>query len=349
MRQQAFVHIGTHKTGTTTLQAWFDGNREVLRDRGLSYPRAYSVQGAHHLLAGVVTDAKIGVRQIYPQFDFAQSAPSIHQRILADVAPGTDLVLSSETFCLYRTPRDVQALHAVLESFERNVVVYLRPLLGQLESGHGQFVKTYRHQESSSLEQLFTEKVLRRKPALGDRLGMVDRWGGTFGPKRLLARPFLRDALVGKTITQDFLETIGHGELDAGATEFAGRAPEQTNVSPSPFWIEVIRRLSAENAFREVSRQRWRDILTDVVTVPDAPQPDVKFYTRRFAQHVMATAGRHEAAIAERFFPEVAGHFTQIPEATFLDDLSSSDRSDLEATVCEYVEWARERYRLASA
>ena len=38
--KKCFLHIGTHKTGTTALQAWLSDNERQLQDRGVLYPKA---------------------------------------------------------------------------------------------------------------------------------------------------------------------------------------------------------------------------------------------------------------------------------------------------------------------
>ena len=48
-----YLHIGSNKTATTTLQHRFTGSSEVLASAGLLYPRTgQSPVGAHHVLAG---------------------------------------------------------------------------------------------------------------------------------------------------------------------------------------------------------------------------------------------------------------------------------------------------------
>ena len=56
------VHVGTHKTGTTTIQRFASANRLELRNHGLWYP-AYSEIGlfdhyAHHQLAFAIGEEK---------------------------------------------------------------------------------------------------------------------------------------------------------------------------------------------------------------------------------------------------------------------------------------------------
>ena len=51
-----YLHIGTEKTGTTTLQDWFAENWEALRTQGVYYPKTLGLQ-AHRNLSIFVRDA----------------------------------------------------------------------------------------------------------------------------------------------------------------------------------------------------------------------------------------------------------------------------------------------------
>lgn len=47
MTKQVFLHIGAHKTGTTTLQAELAANRHALKKSGLIYPD-FNGADSHH-------------------------------------------------------------------------------------------------------------------------------------------------------------------------------------------------------------------------------------------------------------------------------------------------------------
>ncbi len=45
------LHIGRHKSGTTSLQKSFWGNRDVLQKNGIYYPSSSRRECAHHLFS----------------------------------------------------------------------------------------------------------------------------------------------------------------------------------------------------------------------------------------------------------------------------------------------------------
>ena len=92
------LHAGTHKTGTSTIQAALDRHRSWLRDRGVLYPDARVVYGgdhaAHHPFAHDVADdpasasARVFVdhvaREARPHDVVLLSAEPIYRHVLGD-------------------------------------------------------------------------------------------------------------------------------------------------------------------------------------------------------------------------------------------------------------------------
>jgi hypothetical protein len=61
------LHIGPHKTGTTTLQYAFDALRYVLLRAWVYYPRGLHSSGAHHAFAWQVLGRPLGWLGIAPE------------------------------------------------------------------------------------------------------------------------------------------------------------------------------------------------------------------------------------------------------------------------------------------
>ena len=58
--KEGVVHIGTPKTGTTTLQLFFHKNREILAKHGIFYPNTFGKRGQSKLTAYAQADNIIG-------------------------------------------------------------------------------------------------------------------------------------------------------------------------------------------------------------------------------------------------------------------------------------------------
>ena len=137
MRQKLFIHIGPHKTGTSSLQRFlFDNCRELLK-LGVCYPTAH-LDGyrAQHRFA-------FAVRQ-KPDPDDRQ-VPSRETEIgpiISEIkSSGADAaVISSEAFFVTNEP-DIRFLHEQLRDFETVIVFYARRQDGGYVSTYTQRAK----------------------------------------------------------------------------------------------------------------------------------------------------------------------------------------------------------------
>ena len=56
--KEVILHIGAHKTGTTSLQEYLSLNRDVLENNKIHYPRFAKTHDYHHLLLRPITERK---------------------------------------------------------------------------------------------------------------------------------------------------------------------------------------------------------------------------------------------------------------------------------------------------
>jgi hypothetical protein len=124
------LHIGTHKTATTTVQDMFWTNSDLLAQHGLTYPRLLEKKTGHH---GLVINWGDKMPKIFrlPQGDLGSL------RALAEQYAGQDttLFLSSEEFSRDRCIKDARVLREALEPFDEiEVICVLRPQWQFLQS-----------------------------------------------------------------------------------------------------------------------------------------------------------------------------------------------------------------------
>lgn len=126
------LHIGPHKTGTTTLQAAFHQNRDALRAQGVHYAgrRSQPMTAAMAAATGKILPTVAG------------SAPDRWGRLLEEIeaaaAPRT--VLSSEFFC-EADPAHIASIVSDLGAERTHVVVTLRPLAKIMASQWQQYMQ----------------------------------------------------------------------------------------------------------------------------------------------------------------------------------------------------------------
>ena len=157
---RVILHIGTHKTATTTIQDMFAHNANLLAEHGVIYPRLGKITGHH----GLVTDWVTTLPRIYayPR----GSLETLRQIAQAHAESDRTVFLSSEEFSRGTpdTRPDFTAIRAALLPFERiEVVCVLR--------AQWQFIQSV-YLEVSKLRQPmrppeFVEDILRTDMAEG--------------------------------------------------------------------------------------------------------------------------------------------------------------------------------------
>ena len=125
----AVVHIGTHKTGTTSFQVWADRNRAHLEtDLGLTYYRGL-FESNHYELSLLCIDPgrSLSMRAKIPDWCLEGWQAQVREHASREVAQDTPrLLISCEDFSYARTTAEVEALRDLVAPRELSVVVTLR-------------------------------------------------------------------------------------------------------------------------------------------------------------------------------------------------------------------------------
>lgn len=201
-KNRLILHIGSHKTGTTSIQGWLHDKRHDLESHGVSFVTAPPEAHLHRVLGFVDPSSLVpgGMHVIDPD-GLAES--------FANAACAT-VVASSENFSFFFEKRSIEALRDITEThFEQVVIVtYLRRQESHAVSHHQEGAKPLRRAE----EQLFgfaPTALPDMSPDLDlyldyeQRIGM---WIDVFGRENVIVRPFDRARMAGGDVQQDFAE-----------------------------------------------------------------------------------------------------------------------------------------------
>lgn len=137
-----YVHVGTHKTGTSALQLFLSRNRRYLADHGLCYPTlGCTPEGAHHYIANALKGPPYPL--IKPELSADEYLEGLRQALLRQPR----VLISSEIFMRLLPgfkPRLVEDLSALarLSGVAQRVrpILYLRLQEDYLESFYRQTV-----------------------------------------------------------------------------------------------------------------------------------------------------------------------------------------------------------------
>ncbi|MCI5044950.1 MAG: hypothetical protein MRY72_09655, partial [Aquisalinus sp.] len=177
MRKTLYLHVGTPKTGTSTIQWFLHSNREVLARYGILYPVLSDKTPGHHYIANN-----------YRITPLAWVEPIPRRKVLDKIAQGMDsipglhsLCLSSEAFWGCR--KRLRKLRDDFADYDIKVIVLLRRQDDFMNAIYRQDVKASK--KVSNVEE-FMQTSLRRLRYL-DRLALLEN---IFGRENLIVIPF---------------------------------------------------------------------------------------------------------------------------------------------------------------
>lgn len=218
MGLEILLHIGRHKSGTSSLQSYLHGQADHYRSQGVHYPRAGRTllrkgrpvtQIAHHQLAHSFLDSD------------PERAKALQTQVLgmlrAELPRHGRVILSSESFGNLLHPQQILAVRTFLDALEPEritVFAYVREYLDYIVSGYRQRV-----QNSHDLVALSDFSLLRSRRYSLEFWLEAWRSVGT-----LVCRRFAREALLNGDVVTDFC-------LHAGLDLHHGAALAERNPS----------------------------------------------------------------------------------------------------------------------
>jgi hypothetical protein len=234
-------HIGTHKTGSTSIQRFLARADDALAQQGILYPEAgrpdtdWSDQyGQHELYWSIVGKRGIDDEQVWNEL-----------RREIDEYGGRRVVVSAEGFegC---APEDIRRIVSHLAPHPIHVVVYLRPPVHFLRSAYKQRVKmgTY----SDSFVRFVKEMIPRC-----NYLDLVSRWEQFDGVESVDIRLFEK-VKHDPGLESSFADAVG---IDFEAVQSFVGSP--ANTSPPDDLVRVARWINAVGTLGDES-ETWRTL-----------------------------------------------------------------------------------------
>lgn len=228
------LHIGTHKTATTTVQQSFWAYAPVLAEHGVVYPRLNDIHG-HHGLTALWSP----VDQVDPAFLLPQGARAGFAEIVRAYADSDmTVVLSSEEFSR-SGPNDgvnYQELRSLLDGFDQvQVICVLRP---QWQFMQSVFVELCRGMVPPEPKR-FVKTGLEKGVFAGlwaDYNLLLDRLEDAFGAENVTFLDYNTCRCGPGGVVGGILSVLGLDPLDPS---FAGILAGAANVSPPALacWI----------------------------------------------------------------------------------------------------------------
>jgi len=124
------LHVGLHKTGTTSIQAWLRDHRQLLYDHGWHFPNGWLHLNNHFELP--LVQMRLGrnsfSRHRGDEWRSARWREDVLAQVIADIwetdTLGLRTILSCEEFSLYRFDEEAQMLRATVG--DAKIVIFIR-------------------------------------------------------------------------------------------------------------------------------------------------------------------------------------------------------------------------------
>lgn len=305
MSKRIVLHIGTNKTGTSSIQRMLFENRGVLRRAGWDYPNFHLLHMAHHPLAYSIAG--------HPQRGLGPNWENGFRKLIK--TSEYRLIFSSELFFRTVNPVDVARYFPPEDTL---VVLYLREHLVYMMSWYAQAIQE-RNLTASFADylQLFSQSFS----------SYLDAWENVYGSENITTRVFDRGSLVGRDSRVDFMEFVDGADISRMKLSV-----DDSNLSISGNLMFFKKLLNAYMTQDEAMTHPITDEIGAFASVQDSfrgkfhvPRSEAALAGRLFAQDIDTLAAR---GITLPAMPqEVAGHLcpdfmTLQPDIKLIKDIA---------------------------
>lgn len=206
--KKLFLHIGLHKTGTTSIQRTLNQNKIALNNQGFGY---FCQMPNGQVNKGGSTGSWMRSKHIQPEFGFEIKNSSKLAKKLNDL-PFKSIIMSTEAFSWVFDSDQIRKLsNALKEYFDVEVIVYLRRQ-DKLAVSHFQQASKKRNHQSY---RYYGGGCLALPSRTGEYEGYFDyftrlsMWIDAFGIDKIKCRVFDKAELVRGDVVSDFLNLVG--------------------------------------------------------------------------------------------------------------------------------------------
>lgn len=219
-----YLHIGTHKTGSTAIQKWLFAHKRLLKRHGYGVYRGRHNRKNHvELYLGAMRYDRDSFRkQAMPKVTFDERyTAAVARRVQRFVARTLreQLILTTEGLSLLRHADEVERLAQILGGgYDAiRIVLFLRNRDDYLNSYRAQLQKKKGRQPATDYgSALYVED----DTWLTDYDGLIDVYAGVFGRDNLVVIDYDREMERRGNVIPSFLETIGFPVDEADPASF---------------------------------------------------------------------------------------------------------------------------------
>lgn len=277
----AWLHIGTEKTGSTSIQKYLLENRVALARAGFLYPESAGILSNFKLIAFAKLDDGEAVLPVMnrrhgsesERASWEQAFRRDHRQELekfaatdetesggGSVDPGTCrkvVMYSSEHFhSRVRKYSEIEKTVGFLREFheEVRVICYLRRQDKLAVSAYSTMLR-------AGHDAAFSVRASEGRSRYFDYLDLLEQWDRAVGRKNLYVRHFARDSLTGGDVVEDFCSLVG---IDFNNPGYARPVNQNESLSrTASHLLRVFNRTLKARGFPERQKRSLRRRFVD--------------------------------------------------------------------------------------
>lgn len=247
--KKVFIHIGQHKTGTTSIQNFLNINRKILKKNGFIYPNFKSI--ASHPLAWSFNFGNNHVKESFlknnPQFKVQvqkELDKAFHQK--------ENIVISSEVFCENINTESMKTIKSKFKDSDVKIICYLRRQDYLFESKFRNTVhfKDFNEDFKNYIKRIIDRPIPKSLP--------IDAWADMFGKENIIIRPYEKEQLFSQDLVRDFINIIG-----LKLTSEYHRLNKRSNVGLNNKLVKMFCLINSNPNFTDEQKQKIKKLLLD--------------------------------------------------------------------------------------
>ncbi|CAM2970890.1 hypothetical protein SAMN04488021_10264 [Paracoccus aminovorans] len=214
------VHIGTTKTGSTSIQDFLRHNRAAFAQKEICIPEVLGVQDHRKATISALNFGQsqalmqaLGIRDQHDHARFVAETHAAYRETIETTLPREVVITSEHLQSRCNLEANVTRFRELFaEGFAQvRILVYVRPQLDQLVSLYSTLL---RHGFSDTMEE-HIQRLTKGFFKYFDLQGLISRWGNVFGIENIEVRPYkaLPSRQEGGVIA-DFCRFLGQDHAD---------------------------------------------------------------------------------------------------------------------------------------
>lgn len=292
MKKTVYIHIGPHKTGTTTIQQGLALNKISLSRQRVLAPRTgrpYPGNAGNHNLSW---ELRIPNSRVY------NPKHGTWKDLLDEIKENRrvrKIILTSEDFCLLDEGA-IQKIREYLSDYQVKVIIYLRR---QDEAHQSLWVEFAKNRANLPIVGSFIEWLEEYDFAIRNYnyLDIVSKWESFFSQENIIPKIFDPNTFK-PSLFHDFLSLCNIQAKDV-------ITPKHTNISPGVKTIEAIRLLKNHIEINHLDEPKWNLIAKGLIqlgTEKGWNESKVNYLDAKLAEKIMKHHRESNRVVAERYF-----------------------------------------------